>query len=84
MCPTFIIIISLGCNLFEIGSRPQFYTLCLSPIRIIPLLSDPSLEGCPAPAVFLYMASHMSGAQMEHDRGCNCGNLPKHKWRIRL
>lgn len=84
MCPTFIIIISLGCNLFEIGSRPQFYTLCLSPIRIIPLLSDPSLEGCPAPAVFLYMASHMSGAQMEHDRGCNCGNLPKHKWRICL
>lgn len=24
----------------EIGSRPQFYTLCLSPIRIISLLSD--------------------------------------------
>lgn len=59
VCLTCIVIISLGCSLFKIGSQPQFYTLCLSPIRIIPLLSDAHkvswllcalLRGCPAPA----------------------------------
>lgn len=49
----------------EIGSRPQFYTLCLSPIRIISLLSDAhraswilcALLKCgPAPAATAYAA----------------------------
>lgn len=37
VCLTSIIIISLGCNLFEIGSWPQFYTTPQPSIRIIPL-----------------------------------------------
>lgn len=37
--PFFIVIIGSGWW-YEIGGWPQFYTLCLSLIRIIPLLSD--------------------------------------------
>lgn len=75
-CPTFIMTISLGCNLFEIGSRPQFCTSCLR--RIIPLQREPTqsililcatLEARRAPAAFLNVASRMSPAQMERDRG---------------
>lgn len=37
VCLTSIIIISLGCNLFEIGCWLQFYTTPQPSIRIIPL-----------------------------------------------